>query len=165
MESKTTLNTKEKQLVYLSASIAAGCQPCTRYHIRKSKEGGLSDTEINQTIALAISIREEATLFMNSFSYNPKASKNKQEENKVKISCNEALIGIAANYSVNFPSGLQKYLHLVKNIGISNKKLGEIISISKSVIDKARAHVDMVTDKIGVEKPVEDKEDCCSSCC
>ncbi len=45
------LTFKEKELVYIGASVAAGCKPCTNYHFKKVKEAGASYEEIKQAIS------------------------------------------------------------------------------------------------------------------
>ena len=157
---------KEKELIYLGASIASGCRPCTLYHLRKSSEAGLTDIEINKTINLTISIRNNATRYMESLANNRKTEKNLAEDKRVTINRNDILVGIAASYAVNFTSGLEDYMSIGKNNGLSESELGEIIKISKSVIEMARAHADMVTDKIGnVQlKANSNKDYCCNSC-
>ena len=45
MEMEDILNKKERQIVYLGASIASGCLPCTKFHLRRSSEAGLTDVE------------------------------------------------------------------------------------------------------------------------
>jgi AhpD family alkylhydroperoxidase len=163
MAGAETFNKKERQLVYLSASIASGCQPCTKFHTRKSPEAVLTNFEVNKTLAVAISIRNNATYSMESIIRNHKNVDKIKENLKKSINRNEALIGIAAAYSVNFPSGLEKYISIARTNGISDKELCEIIKISKSVIDMARAHVDMIIDNIGVEEQNGNKNDCCHS--
>ncbi|MBT8387142.1 MAG: carboxymuconolactone decarboxylase family protein, partial [Ignavibacteria bacterium] len=58
------LTNKETELVYLGASIAAGCKPCTSYHFRKAKEAGALDEEIKNAIAFSVSIRDAAKMEM-----------------------------------------------------------------------------------------------------
>jgi len=166
MEREEILNQKEKQIVYLSASIASGCRPCTKYHLRRSYEFGLSDFKIKKSIALAISIRNNATHSMESLASNHNSGENIEEDNQVSINRNNILVGIAAAYSVNFPSYLEKYMSIARTNGVCDEELSEIIKISKSVNDMARAHVDIITDKIGIEPQGEhkNKNDCCRSC-
>ena len=166
MNMEGSLNIKEKQLVYLSASIAAGCHPCTKYHLRKSREAGLTDIEINKILALTTSIRDNATNYMGSFAHNQKTADKLEVENRESRNRDDILVGIAASYSTNFPVGLEKYLSTAINIGISDVELSDIINLSKFVVDKARAHVEMITDKIGIEQQGENinEKDCCSSC-
>jgi AhpD family alkylhydroperoxidase len=161
MAGAETLNKKERQLVYLSASIASGCQPCTKFHTRKSPEAGLTDVEVNKTLAFAISIRNNATNSMKSIIHNHKKVDKIIMDEQDSMNRNDALVGIAAAYSINFPKGLEKYISIARTNGINDKELCEIIKISKSVIDMARAHVDIITDRIGIIQPSENKDDCC----
>lgn len=160
------LNKKEKELIYLSASIASGCRPCTLYHLRKSSEAGLTDIEINKTINLTISIKSNATHYMESLANNRKTVKKDADKKQVSINRSDILVGIAATYAVNFTSGLENYMNIGKNNGLNESELSEIIKISKSVIEMARAHADMVTDKIGNVQLIANtnKDDCCNSC-
>lgn len=166
MEKEDILNKKERQIVYLSASIASGCLPCTKFHLRRSSEAGLTDAEVNKVLALAISVKDNATRSMESFIHNHKTGDNIKENRQEDINRNIMLVGIAASYSVNFPSSLEKYMSIGRINGISDRELSEIIKISRLVIDMARAHVDMITDKIGIEPQGEhkNKKDCCHSC-
>ncbi len=166
MGNQEILNKKEKELIYLGASIASGCRPCKKYHLRKSSEAGLTDIEINRTIALTISIRNNATHYMESLSYNRKTVKNEAAEKQVTKSRNDIFVGIAATYAVNFTSGLDDYIGIAKNSEFSESELGETIKISKSVIEMARAHSDMVADKIrNVRlKASTNKDECSNSC-
>ena len=164
MEMEDILNKKERQIVYLGASIASGCLPCTKFHLRRSSEAGLTDVEIDKALAFTISVRDHATRSMESFIHNHKTVDNIKEDKQESIKRNNVLVGIAAAYSINFPSGLEKYMSIGRINGISDRELSEIIRISKSVIDMARAHVDMITDKIGIRQPDDNKNDYCRSC-
>ena len=37
---------REEQQIYLGASVASGCWPCTKYHLKRSSEAGLTDIEL-----------------------------------------------------------------------------------------------------------------------
>jgi AhpD family alkylhydroperoxidase len=39
---------KEKELAAVGISIAAGCKPCTDYHMKAVREAGASDDEIRR---------------------------------------------------------------------------------------------------------------------
>ncbi len=167
MKTEEKLNSKDKQLVYISASIASGCRPCTKFHLKRSAEMGLTDGELNVAISLVLRIRNDATKSMETLITNQKISTSNKKEIEEDNNRNNVLVGVAATYSINFSSGLEKYLSMSRDYGISNDELTEIIKISKSVIDMARAHVDMITDKEGLDLQKENKneEGCCSSSC
>jgi AhpD family alkylhydroperoxidase len=37
---------REKEIISVGASVAAGCQPCTRHHVAEARAAGVSDREI-----------------------------------------------------------------------------------------------------------------------
>jgi len=164
MEMGKTFSSKEEQQIYLGASIASGCRPCTKYHLKRSSEAGLTDIEIEKAFTFVISIRDQATRSMEAFAQNRNKAENIEELKQESFSSSDLLVGIAATYSVNFPLGLERYLSLGKDNGLSSKEFNEIIALSKSVIGKARAHTDMVSDRMGIAQQGENKAetDCCS---
>jgi AhpD family alkylhydroperoxidase len=137
MKEDDILNKKEKTIVLLAASIASGCQPCTKYHIERGLEYGFTEEEIGKIVVLAISVRDKATRNMESFAHNKEAESGTGIEED--LDRNDILVGIAASYSINFQTGYSTYLSIGKKRGMSNRELSEIIIISRAVTDKARS--------------------------
>jgi AhpD family alkylhydroperoxidase len=52
-----SLSLKEKELVYLGASVAAGCKPCTTFHCEKAQQTGASEDEIKTAFSDALSVQ------------------------------------------------------------------------------------------------------------
>ena len=55
------MNAKEKELIAVTVSVAAGCEPCTQHHVKAAREVGGDDGELRQMIETALSIRERAS--------------------------------------------------------------------------------------------------------
>ncbi len=55
-----TLRLKERELAVASASVAAGCTPCTDYHVKAAREAKLDDHDIRQAINDAVGVRQDA---------------------------------------------------------------------------------------------------------
>jgi 4-carboxymuconolactone decarboxylase len=53
----SNLNSRERELVALGASLASNCVPCIEHHIKAAREAGLSDAEIEAAIRLADKVR------------------------------------------------------------------------------------------------------------
>jgi len=51
------LNNREQSLVALGAALASNCVPCIEYHIPAARQAGLSDTEINEALQIAVRVR------------------------------------------------------------------------------------------------------------
>ena len=56
----SVLDRKTKELVAISASLAAKCQGCLEGHIKKALKFGASREEISETIAIAIGVNAAA---------------------------------------------------------------------------------------------------------
>ena len=53
----TTLNSRERELVALGASLASNCVPCIEFHIQEARKANLTDAEIAAAIELADKIK------------------------------------------------------------------------------------------------------------
>ncbi len=54
------LSDKDRELIGIGASIAAGCQPCADFHLRATAIAGASDAEIGRAVDDALRICREA---------------------------------------------------------------------------------------------------------
>jgi AhpD family alkylhydroperoxidase len=141
------LTDKEIELVYLGASIAAGCKPCTSYHFRKAKEAGVLDEEIKNAIAFSVSIRDAAKMEMEKhaldllkISTQPMANTGNFKPDRTKI-----LISIGSAFAVNCTSTLNDYIALSESAGISSEDLKNIFRATLLIKRKASSHDDRIT--------------------
>lgn len=54
----TRLSKRDKELVALGAALASNCVPCVVFHIRESRDCGLTDAEILQAVESADKVRQ-----------------------------------------------------------------------------------------------------------
>jgi len=59
METTLSLTMLEKELV--AVSVAAGCRPCTTYHLAEVRRAGATDAGIEKAVAGAVCVRTSAT--------------------------------------------------------------------------------------------------------
>ena len=59
MSTNGLLTEKEQELVAVGASIAAGCRPCTAYHVRAARVAGADKEEIRQAVNDALDVRQQ----------------------------------------------------------------------------------------------------------
>ena len=62
-----SLSNTERELTALGVSVAAGCKPCTVHHLRAAREVGVTDEEMKDAVAVALSVRNHATELMGRF--------------------------------------------------------------------------------------------------
>jgi len=108
-QKSSSLSDKERELILIGASIAAGCQPCTAYHVKKSTEIGLLDIEIKKAIEDSYEISLKASEIMRNHGLRQLSSEEKISDSKTdlgEITRDGELVSIAASLAVNSTSSL-----------------------------------------------------------
>ena len=54
----TRLSKRDKELVALGAAVASNCVPCVVFHIRESRDCGLTDAEILEAVESADKVKQ-----------------------------------------------------------------------------------------------------------
>ena len=160
------LTAREREIVNLGTSIAAGCQPCTKYHVKKCLEAGISDTLIcdvtkktKQICILAIEIMTENVFKTLSIGENKEVLTHLGMDSKTEI-----LIGLAASYSMNSIILFEIFLNHATAQEMGEKQISELIEITRFIHCKAKAHVDMLCDKTGVDSISDENKNCATGC-
>ena len=160
-----TITSKEKELAAVGISIAAGCKPCTDFHVKKARESGGSDAEIKQAISDALSVRRTATDIMAAYGLahlgGPKPARVAEPEgatNRVR-----ELVCIGAAFGVNCVSSLKVHLDAAERAGISHEEITTIIKLSAFIKGKAASHVEHLAESL--KKPDAVYEQQVSACC
>ena len=152
-----TLRLKERELVAVGASVAAGCKPCTDYHLKAAREAKLSDDEIHQAINVAISVRQNASGVMKAYSLQrlgklvDAPGDNDGESTRIK-----QLVSIAAAFAVNCTINLERHLAAAKAFGIADDEIGE----SETLVQAPRPHVVFLDFKSELAAPALDRTSC-----
>jgi len=161
MAGDTNLTEKEKEIINLGTSLAAGCQPCLKYHLRKSKDAGLSDKEIHDIINQAekIYILAKKLMKLQALDY---LNANPSEKTRVHSACQsrkEILVGLAVAYTVNSTDMTDQYLACARKAKMNESEISGIIDLSKFTWSKARAHVDLLIEGTGVKSQEREKDE------
>jgi len=159
------LTIKEIELVNLGASIAAGCKPCTSYHIKKLKEANASDEEINNSIKTSVSIKDLTKTEMEKHALNDlgaTTNNNARKENLYTDRIN-VLVSIGSSFAINCVSLLDYYLELSESLQISPADLNKIFKAVKLIKMKAALYVDKIAiifDQAKTDVNVDSSDDC-----
>ena len=134
---------KEKELVAVGISVAAGCRPCTKFHFKHARKMAISDDEIRQTITDAINLRKQAAENMESFAITNLESRSKVDSRSVQ---GDGRIGImvqiGAAYAVNSTADLEIQLQAAESIGINADEIQSIAKLAGFIRGKAISHVE-----------------------
>lgn len=141
---------KEKELVAVGASVAAGCKPCTNYHLKKVREAGASDEEIQQVVSDAMCVRNSAAAIMERHALKHVGMTTEQND----CDCGDTttrikeLVSIAAAFAVNCPSNLEKHLAATQTVGITNDEIKAVLELAVFIKQKAASHVERMAERI-----------------
>ena len=159
------LDAREEQLIFVGASIASGCEPCTSHHIKKAKESGLSHQEIREAILNAIDMRKSASKIMKAHAFE---QLGEPDEGKPKETCCNGsakikeLVAIAVAYAVNSSTNFSKHTEAGKQLKISDEEIFKTVQMTTAVKKIAESFVDREVEKLG--HPFSQKKETTGEC-
>ncbi len=138
-----TMRLKERELAAVAASVAAGCKPCTDYHVRAAGEAKALEHEIRQAIDAALDVSENARAIMRAhalahFGGGIDATTDKGDE----VTRIGELMAIAAAVAANCTTSLAHHLAAARTLGVAESEIAEVAKLAAFVRGKAASHVD-----------------------
>jgi AhpD family alkylhydroperoxidase len=148
------LTLKEKELVAVGISVAAGCKPCTNYHVREVRKAEATDQEIRRAIEEAVQVRSNATQVMEAHGLRHLGvSKEVGDRAGSREATRMAeLASIGAAFAVNCTSNLEKHMKASKRVGISEEEMQEVATLAAFIKKMGASHVEKL---IGLADAVE----------
>ena len=125
------LTEKEKELIAVGASVAAGCQPCTEYHVKTARTAGACDRSVTLAVETALAVRESATRTMDEWAGKcqgvqpPLDSAFRVEKRLVA-----ELTAVAAAFAVNSVPDLRARLEAACACGATPEQIRSAIAIA-----------------------------------
>ena len=137
------MSPKDKELVAIGISVAAGCKPCTDHHVSVARKARATDDEIRSAIGNALEIRRRAADIME---FHALAHLGEKRETRGLDSVGqgrrvEALTALGAAYAVNCVTSLERQLAAAEQSGISREDISEIVKLAVFIKRKAASHV------------------------
>lgn len=137
-----SLTMLEKELVAVATSVAAGCRPCTTYHLKEVRRAGATDADIEKAVAGAVCVRSSATEGMRRHALG-------QEPAQDGCGCGTTdalaeLAAIGASLAVNCTANLDKHLAAAKAVGVPQEHIDEVAALAAMIRGKAIHHVEKV---------------------
>lgn len=146
MSTQGILTQKEKELVAVGASIAAGCQPCATHHFKAVRQAGATEAEIRQAVADALCVRNSATKIMTGL-----AEKHLGNGLAVEEPCwsSKPLIGelvsIGAALAVNCTTNLEIHLRAARTVGATGRQIQTALGVARAIKKAAEQKAEAIT--------------------
>lgn len=125
---------KEKALIALGASVAAGCQPCTEHHIKAARAAGACERGVWLAVETALTVRERATRTMDQWAAQCQGDRPPLDaEFRAERRLIAALASVAAAVAVNSVPDLKAQLDAARQSGATPEQIHAAIAISSAV--------------------------------
>jgi AhpD family alkylhydroperoxidase len=135
------LNEKELEIVAISISVAAGCIPCTRYHIKEAGNLNATDVEIARAVRVGTDISDVAAGEMASiFDDGPAVDVGRVAEQANDRIPLLSIIGAAV--ARNSVSLFKASMKVRSAAGLDDSEIMEVVGLARRIIEKAASHID-----------------------
>jgi AhpD family alkylhydroperoxidase len=134
-----SLGKREKELVALGISVAAGCKPCTDYHLEAVRETGATCDEIRDAIQLGAAVRKRAADVMEGYALKRNTTDDAQGMPPDRI---DLLISIGAASAVNSTDELERYLTAARKADVAEIDVKSVGKLAQFIRGKAISHVE-----------------------
>jgi len=142
MEFEMATTKKENELAAVGISIAAGCKPCTDYHMKAVRQAGASDGEIRQAVQDAVSLRNAATGVMEKYGLSHLGEADTEQAFVPPRDRVAELVELGAAFAVNCVSSLENCIKSAKATGGTDEDILEISKLATFIKGRAASHVD-----------------------
>jgi AhpD family alkylhydroperoxidase len=138
-------NDMEKELIALGASVAAGCQPCTEYHVRAARDAGACERGLYLAVETAIGVRQSATRAMDRWAERCQGSRPELDpEFRGKTRLARELVSIAAAVCVNSVGDLTIHLTAAGELGATEGQIRSAVAIARAIKRTAEEKLEAV---------------------
>ncbi len=159
MSTNGILTQKEKELVAIGASIAAGCQPCATHHFKAVRQAGATEVEIRQAVDAALGVRNNATKIMTGL-----AEKHLGNGRAVEEPCCSSqplideLVSIGAALAVNCATNLETHLQAARNVGATDRQIQTALGVARAIKKVAEQKAEAIITAVAKQQIVETAE-------
>ena len=154
---KEVLSQKEKELIAVGGSVAAGCVKCSHYHFRQAFEQGANQDEVLRTVIGATEVINDSVEILQRTAYDLMDI----ERDKATTGTNEptdslaALIKLAAAVAANNVANTKRYIEAADQLGASSAEIHLAIKLAKVIRNRAGEFVDEEIEEFVVEPVAE----------
>jgi len=158
-----SITKKEKELTAVGISIAAGCKPCTDFHMKAVREAGAGDTEIREAVERSAALRAAANGIMYAYGLAHLADDEAAAPAPVAGDRQAVLTGLGVAFAVNCTSSLDQHIAAAGDAGVATEEILEIAKLARFIKAKGASHVDRRIEALEKESEPEPAAACCGA--
>lgn len=154
MPNEIELTEKEQSLIAVGASVAAGCRPCTAYHVKAARTAGACDRSIALAIETAVSGRTSATATMDEWAEHCQGARPDIDADfRAQQRFIAELTAIATAVAVNSVPDLENHITAARDIGAPPEQIHVAIEIARKIKRVAEEKIDAILQKREEDTP------------
>jgi AhpD family alkylhydroperoxidase len=141
-----SLASAERELIALGISVAAGCKPCTSHHLRAAREAGVTDEEMMEAVAVAVSVRTHATEVMERFflarlgpRWRSKQGRPPRLDPPGRVG---VLVSLGVAHAVNCTSSVRRHRGTAVAAGIPHADIDTVLKLARHIKGRGAYHVE-----------------------
>jgi AhpD family alkylhydroperoxidase len=158
------LSHKDKELVAVGVAVAAGCIPCTQYHMNAVTTAGATKEEITRAVDAALCVKGSTMGIMRKVAYDALGVPTEEH-----AACGTGptdrlteLVSIGAAVAVNCPTNFHKHVEAGRQVGVQEDEIQLVVGIAKMMRGKAMEKMDTAAAGVSVSA-VPQTEGCCEA--
>jgi AhpD family alkylhydroperoxidase len=128
-----SLTARERELVALAASVAAGCRPCTEYHVAQARSASVDDDDLREAVAAAFRVREDCRAEMAELARRLVGGPEAGTAARSAGGLLDELMCLAASFAVNSSHGFERHLENAMAAGATRREIAVAVSIARAV--------------------------------
>jgi AhpD family alkylhydroperoxidase len=138
------LRLKERELVAVGVSVAAGCKPCADYHIAAARKARANSDDIRRAIADGLGVRRHATEIMRDHALSQLGDNDHTAAAEAlgEVDRLGALIGLGAAFAVNCTQCFGQLRSEAEAHGVTTAEIADVAELARMIKDKAASHVE-----------------------
>jgi AhpD family alkylhydroperoxidase len=154
---KEVLSQKEKELIAVGGSVAAGCVKCSHYHFRQAFEQGASQDEVLRAVIGATEVINDSVEILQRTAYELMDVERDKVTTFIDKSTDSltALIKLAAAVAVNNVANTRRHIEAANRLGASPAEIHLTIKLAKVIQNRAGEFVDEEIEEFTAETMAE----------
>ena len=144
------LESKELELAAVGISIAAGCVPCTKYHITEAGRSAASSPDILEALRNGVAVANTALSDLHR-QFDPQAVASFEVGINAGLSRCAILTGIGSSVASNSVRQLEIMIELARNNEIQDQEIMEIVGLANRIKAKAASHLVPLTAQLDAD--------------
>lgn len=155
------LSMKERELVATGASVAAGCVPCTQYHVKAVRDAGATEEEVMRAIDGALAVKHGTEAVMRRVAGDalgrPTAEAHARCADEVARAADRMteLVAIAAAVAVNCGTTFRRHVERGRAVGVRDDEIQLVVTFARMIRAKATHKMDEATGEAAAAGTVE----------